>query len=137
MNFPTQSLGFILADNGFDVWLGNVRGNSYSLNHTKYNKTQDIFWDFSWDQMAAYDLPAMVDYILEQTGESKMFYIGHSQGTLISFAGLSQNLDLSSKIKLFVALGPVSTVGHVVSPVKYISDIGIPTVQQVFVYYFR
>lgn len=27
-----------------------------------------------------YDLPAMVDFILRQTGQEKLFYIGHAQG---------------------------------------------------------
>lgn len=33
LNPPDQSLAFLLADNGFDVWLVSVRGTKYSLGH--------------------------------------------------------------------------------------------------------
>lgn len=79
LNFEKQSLGFLLADAGFDVWLGNMRGNVNGLRHKTLNPSQNEFWDFSWDEMSKYDLPGMINYALKISGQSQLFYIGHSQ----------------------------------------------------------
>lgn len=34
----------------------------------------------SFHEMAMYDVPAMVTFILQHTGQEKLFYIGHAQG---------------------------------------------------------
>jgi hypothetical protein len=38
------------------------------------------YWDWSWDELAALDLPAMLGYVYNLT-ESKLFYVGHSQAS--------------------------------------------------------
>ncbi|KAI8052160.1 putative triglyceride lipase-cholesterol esterase [Syncephalis plumigaleata] len=103
-----KNLAFILADAGFDVWLGNSRGNKYSYKHRQYKPTSTTFWDFSLDELAAYDLPNSVDYILAETGVSQLAYIGFSQGTAQAFASLSTRRDLNKKISLFIALAPAT-----------------------------
>ena len=44
--------GYILSDAGFDVWLGNFRGNRYSRHHVNasngvMNPDDPPFWSFS------------------------------------------------------------------------------------------
>lgn len=47
--------GYILYNEGYDVWLANARGNVYSQRHIKYNpfgsrSERKIFWNFSWHE---------------------------------------------------------------------------------------
>lgn len=111
VNLPHQSLGFILADHGYDVWLGNSRGNAFSRNHTGFQPTgptSSFFWDFSFDDMADYDIPAVVQYILSNTDAkyTKLAYVGHSQGATQAFAALSAKPALQQKIAALIALAP-------------------------------
>ncbi len=53
---------------------------------------------FSFDEMAQYDLPAMVNYILKETGYDQIYYVGHSQGTMIGFAQFSQDPVFAQKV---------------------------------------
>mmetsp|Transcript_23478 Transcript_23478/g.67051 ORF Transcript_23478/g.67051 Transcript_23478/m.67051 type:complete len:494 (-) Transcript_23478:115-1596(-) len=115
-NFGHQSLAYILADAGYDVWLGNNRGNRYSKSHVSLSPLSSQFWNFSWSEMAEQDLPAEVDYILNHTGGSRLAYVGHSEGTTQAFAALAWNTDLASKISVFVALAPAVFVESVKVP---------------------
>ncbi|KAI8368153.1 Alpha/Beta hydrolase protein [Radiomyces spectabilis] len=104
-----RNLPFVLSEQGYDVWLGNSRGNKYSQNHQSLSPANTAFWNFSLNEFAMYDLPDVVDYILEQTGASSLTYIGFSQGTAQAFAGLSVNPRLCKKVNLFIAMAPATT----------------------------
>lgn len=116
-NFRHQSLAYLLADAGYDVYLGNNRGTTWSRRHVFLDITSRDFWDFSWEDMARYDMPAMVRYVLEYTNQSSLAYIGHSEGTMQAFAGFSLDQELGRKISFFAALAPVAYIQHQKSPV--------------------
>uniref|UniRef100_A0A8I5TYZ3 Lipase n=1 Tax=Pongo abelii TaxID=9601 RepID=A0A8I5TYZ3_PONAB len=106
-NLPNNSLGFILADAGYDVWMGNSRGNTWSRKHLYLETNSKEFWAFSFDEMAKYDLPASIDFIVKQTRQEEIFYVGHSQGTTIGFITFSTIPKIAERIKIFFALAPV------------------------------
>jgi len=113
----SNSLPLVLAEAGYDVWLGNNRGNKYSCKHATKKPIHDDFWDFSLDEMIRYDLPCMIEYVLAKTGAENLTLIGFSQGTAQGFACMSSNPLLASKVNLFIALAPVSEVRGFSNPV--------------------
>ncbi|KAL8541497.1 hypothetical protein ACS0TY_002675 [Phlomoides rotata] len=113
LDSPTQSLGFILANRGFDVWVGNVRGTHWSHGHVSLSEKDKEFWDWSWQELALYDLGEMIHYIHSVTN-SKVFVVGHSQGTIISLAAFTQP-DIANMVEAAALLCPISYLEHITS----------------------
>ena len=113
----TKSLAYYLTvHGGKDCWLGNNRCgfvpgwedltiNSMGEPENK-KKTKKERW--AWDilDMAKYDLPCLVDFVLKETNSKNLDLIAHSQGTMQSFYSLTNHRELLGKIKNFVALSP-------------------------------
>nr|XP_023025886.1 lipase 3-like [Leptinotarsa decemlineata] len=114
---PGKGLGYILADEGYDVWLGNARGNFFSRNHTTMNPDKESeFWDFSWHEIGMRDLPMMIDYIIDKTGVDGIYYAGHSQGTTAFYIMASSKPEYNQKVKVHVSLAPIAFMNHMTSP---------------------
>ncbi|KAK3877145.1 hypothetical protein Pcinc_018128 [Petrolisthes cinctipes] len=123
-NTPHDSLAYMLSDNGYDVWMGNFRGNIYSRRHLNLSHTDSQFWRFSYDEMAKYDLPAMLEYVLKYTGEERLLYVGHSMGTTVFFAMMSTQPEYyQRRVATMVALAPVATLTSIASPIKYLAPL--------------
>ncbi|KAJ6257566.1 hypothetical protein Dda_7351 [Drechslerella dactyloides] len=103
---PEKCLPFVLAEQGYDVWLGNNRGNKYSKKNIYTNSQDTSFWNFSIDEFAMHDIPDSISYILLTTKAASISYVGFSQGTAQAFAALSIHPDLNEIIDVFVALAP-------------------------------
>ncbi|KAL3285316.1 hypothetical protein HHI36_019425 [Cryptolaemus montrouzieri] len=106
------SLAFLMADNGYDVWLGNTRGNEYGLKHKELDPSDTEFWNFSYHDISLNDLPATIDYILQKTKKKKLQYIGHSQGGTIFFVLTSLKPEYQKKISLSSLLAPAGYMGQ-------------------------
>ncbi|XP_025995191.1 lipase 3 [Solenopsis invicta] len=123
-----RSLAFILADAGYDVWIANPRGTTYSRKHINKSISKKKYWNFSWHEIGTLDLPANIDYIVKTTGRKKMFYIGHSQGTTTFFVMSTQRPEYQKYILEMYAMAPIAYCGRMKSPLlqllAQITDVG-------------
>jgi len=128
INDPSHGLGFIMADAGYDVWFGNSRGCAYSRKHTRLDPKTDAkeYWNFSFHEMGYYDLPAVIDFILNTTKHSELSYIGHSQGTTQLFVLLSTKPSYNKKIRVATALAPVAFMENTKGTVRRLADFSNP-----------
>lgn len=80
------------------------------------------FWNFSYDEMIEFDVPETIAYVRAMSNSSTVGWIGHSQGTLIMFGLLSERPEYADVVKPFISLAPVTSVGYITSPVRYLAQ---------------
>lgn len=62
---------------------------------------------FSWHEIGMYDIPASVDYILNKTENTELYFVGHSQGTTTFLVMNTMRPEYNKKIKFAVLLAPI------------------------------
>ncbi|KAK4417888.1 Triacylglycerol lipase 2 [Sesamum alatum] len=110
VNPTEESLATILADNGFDVWISNVRGTRFSRRHLTLDSNNSQFWNWTWDDLVTHDLQSVIELVFQQTGQ-KTHYVGHSMGTLMAMVSLSEGKF--DKVKSAALLCPIAYLTHI------------------------
>jgi len=104
----------VLAEAGYDVWMGNNRGTRFSPDHADPNISKFDYWQFDWEDMGLKDDTAVIDYILSNNGADQITYVGHSEGTAQILAASTLIPEyFNSKIKACVLLAPPAAVSHI------------------------
>lgn len=113
-----HSLVYMLAEEGYDVWIMNQRGNRYARRHVKLDPERPEFWDFSVHELAIYDLPACIDYVLKRTGQAQLSLIGFSEGTSMGYVLAATRPEYNKKIRCFMCLAPVAYLHNTLGQMK-------------------
>ncbi|CAH2268283.1 jg5482 [Pararge aegeria aegeria] len=128
---PQSGLAYLLSKEGYDVWMGNARGNKHSRSHQYLSPSDPNFWDFSWHEIGYYDLPAMIDYALGISKSETLKYIGYSQGSTVFFVMAAEKVQYNDKISIMVALSPIAYMTRVKSPLARLLSPGTPLMYEV------
>ncbi|XP_077486622.1 tear acid lipase-like protein [Amblyomma americanum] len=123
LNYPSQSPGFLFADNGFDVWAINSRESEPYSHHVTLRKNDAKYWQWSFDQIGRYDTAAGIDHVLNATGASKLALFCLSQGVTAALALLSTRPEYNKKVELVVAYGPVANLSNMGHPMPLLLHI--------------
>ncbi|XP_058817939.1 lipase 3-like [Topomyia yanbarensis] len=118
---PNKSLAFMAFESGFDVWMGNNRGTTFSKAHQSLNANSREFWQFSFHELGLLDLPAMVDYILKRTQRNQLHFIGHSQGATQFLVLNSIRPAYNAKFASVHLSAPVAFMHHSTTPAVFLA----------------
>jgi hypothetical protein len=66
-----HSMAFQLVEEGYDVWMGNNRAVG-GLDHVSLSYRDPEYWNWGLKELGMNDFTAMVDYMIEKTGYSKV-----------------------------------------------------------------
>lgn len=99
---------------GYDVFVPDMRGSGAS------HRVGTVGWvnalmretflrevgkgDLSMDAQALYDVPAILDFVQEETGKPQVNWIGHSLGGMLMFAFFERSPH-ADRVRNFVAMG--------------------------------
>lgn len=125
MNYPEVAPAFVAARRGYDVWLGNNRGNKYNHEHVSLTTDDKEFWQYSWPELGTKDLRAMFEAVKERTGQEKLAYVGYSLGSTSMFYALVKDQPfIQDTVSVFIALGPATKISHSTS--KLVQEMSKP-----------
>lgn len=112
MNSQTFT-AYVLANDGYDVWMLNCRGSKYSMRHRSIDPSTFQFWQFSFHEIGIFDYPAAIDYMIALTEKPSVYFIGHNQATSAMLALLSTRPDYSAKLLHLHFLAPIAWMDYI------------------------
>lgn len=74
--------------------------------------------------MGKYDLPAVIDFMLNKTNSSQIDYAGHSQGTTQFFVLTSVHPEYNQKVRVAALMAPIAYLDHSRGTVKILTAFG-------------
>ncbi|MCX5871708.1 MAG: alpha/beta hydrolase [Deltaproteobacteria bacterium] len=86
---PAPSLAEFLRANGHDVWVAELRGSGFSERPGILLSDSPASWGF--DDHLNYDVSAILQHVIRETGHPSVHWVGHSMGGMLIEAYIARN----------------------------------------------
>lgn len=86
---PAPSLAEFLRANGHDVWVAELRGSGFSERPGILLSDSPVSWGF--DDHLNYDVSAILQHVISETGHPSVHWVGHSMGGMLIEAYIARN----------------------------------------------
>ena len=103
-----HSLALYLADEGFDVWIAELRGYGRSKPKSGLLKARMPSWNM--DDHIEKDVPAILEAITTLSGYSRVMWMGHSLGGMVAYCVLARHPQYA---RFFSGLITIGSPAHV------------------------
>jgi pimeloyl-ACP methyl ester carboxylesterase len=106
------------------TWIAQQSALNFGITRTfenNFRKKNTFNFSCRFHEMGFYDIPAMTSFILKETGQPQLSYVGHSMGTTMFFAFCSTRPELQSRIRQMHALAPVAFMSRLKSPIRKVA----------------
>jgi pimeloyl-ACP methyl ester carboxylesterase len=127
-----RSLAFVLANNGYDVWLMGGRGSNppnsgWTFNakyhqslHPKFRPTPLMrsyswlpwYWNYDLDDVIKNEIPVQIDLVRNITGAKEFHVLAYSISTVTTMAFLGENPDYAKRVRTYTQMAPVIAANH-------------------------
>ncbi len=95
------SLACYLREQGYDVWLPELRGSGMSDSPGLFSSRSPYSWGY--DHHLNFDVPAIIEFVTKESGSEKVKWVGHSMGGMLIYSYLASHND--SRITCVTTLG--------------------------------
>jgi pimeloyl-ACP methyl ester carboxylesterase len=96
------SLASYLQSRGWDGWVASMRGDMGSTAPPRRDAST-----YSFDDIANYDVPAIVETVLANSSHEQLYWVGHSMGGMLLYTALTRDP------------GPISAGVSIASPASF------------------
>jgi len=76
---------------------------------------------YSFHELGIYDIPAMIEQIMNKTSRTLHMYVGHSMGTTAFYVMASEVPKFSRMVRVMISLAPVAFMEHIQSPIRFLA----------------